>query len=143
MIRVGSGYPHSTTFLLSSRKVLQSLYQYSVYNDRIDQGDGKEQSASCEQNGSVASCSSWGFTSANAQSRSTCGTSARLAPEGKVGRPSCALMLGRSRESGACDFLHLTDLCLRSLFAFFILELKTRKVIHVGVTRSVWIRHIM
>jgi putative transposase len=36
----------------------------------------------------------------------------------------------------ACDFLLVTDLCFRSLFAFFIIELKTRKVIHVGVTRS-------
>ncbi len=35
----------------------------------------------------------------------------------------------------ACDFLHVTDLCFRSLFAFFIIELKSRKVIHVGVTR--------
>ena len=27
----------------------------------------------------------------------------------------------------ACDFLHVTDLCFRSLFAFFIIELKSRK----------------
>jgi putative transposase len=36
----------------------------------------------------------------------------------------------------ACDFLQVTDLFFRSLFAFFIIELKSRKVIHVGVTRS-------
>jgi len=36
----------------------------------------------------------------------------------------------------ACDFLPVTDLFFRSLFAFFIVELKSRKVIHVGVTRS-------
>ena len=36
----------------------------------------------------------------------------------------------------ACDFLHVTVLRFRSLFAFFIIELKSRKVIHVGVTRS-------
>jgi hypothetical protein len=35
-----------------------------------------------------------------------------------------------------CDFLQITDLFFRPLFAFFIIELKTRKVIHVGVTRS-------
>ncbi len=35
----------------------------------------------------------------------------------------------------ACDFLPVTDLCFRSLFAFFIIELKSRKVLHVGVTR--------
>src|SRR5215469_13375480 len=33
----------------------------------------------------------------------------------------------------ACDFLHVTDLFFRPLFAFFIIELKSRKVIHVGV----------
>ena len=36
----------------------------------------------------------------------------------------------------ACDFLQVTDLFFRPLFAFFIVELKLRKVIHVGVTRS-------
>src|SRR3984893_9379716 len=36
----------------------------------------------------------------------------------------------------ACDFLPITDLFFRPLFAFFLIELKSRKVIHVGVTRS-------
>ena len=36
----------------------------------------------------------------------------------------------------ACDFFQVTDLFFRPLFAFFIIELKSRKVIHVGVTRS-------
>jgi putative transposase len=36
----------------------------------------------------------------------------------------------------ACDFLPVTDLLFRSLYAFFIIELHSRKVIHVGVTRS-------
>ncbi len=36
----------------------------------------------------------------------------------------------------ACDFLQVTDLFFRPLFAFFIIELKSRKVIQVGVTRS-------
>jgi putative transposase len=36
----------------------------------------------------------------------------------------------------ACDFLQVMDLCFRPLFAFFLIELKTRRVIHVGVTRS-------
>jgi hypothetical protein len=36
----------------------------------------------------------------------------------------------------ACDFLPVTDLFFRSLFTFFIVELHSRKVIHVGVTRS-------
>ena len=36
----------------------------------------------------------------------------------------------------ACDFLPVTDLLFRSLFAFFMIELHSRRVIHVGVTRS-------
>ncbi len=36
----------------------------------------------------------------------------------------------------ACDFLQVTDLFFRPLFAFFVIEHKSRKVIHVGVTRS-------
>jgi len=40
-----------------------------------------------------------------------------------------------AHEIWACDFLPVTDLLFRSLFAFFIIELKSRKVIHVGVTR--------
>jgi transposase InsO family protein len=36
----------------------------------------------------------------------------------------------------ACDFLQVTDLFFRPLSAFFMIELKSRKVIHVGVTRS-------
>lgn len=41
-----------------------------------------------------------------------------------------------SQQIWACDFLPVTDLLFRSLFAFFLIELKSRKVIHVGVTRS-------
>jgi putative transposase len=35
-----------------------------------------------------------------------------------------------------CDLLQVTNLFFRPLFAFFLIELKSRKVIHVGVTRS-------
>ncbi len=41
-----------------------------------------------------------------------------------------------AQQVWACDFLPVTDLFFRSLFAFFIIELHFRKVIHVGVTRS-------
>jgi hypothetical protein len=34
-----------------------------------------------------------------------------------------------------CDFLPVTDLLCRQLDAFFIVELATRRVLHVGVTR--------
>jgi hypothetical protein len=35
----------------------------------------------------------------------------------------------------ACDFLPVTDLLFRQLYAFFIVELATRRVVHVGATR--------
>jgi transposase InsO family protein len=38
-------------------------------------------------------------------------------------------------EMWACDFLPVTDLFFRSLFAFVIIELHSRKVIYVAVTR--------
>jgi len=41
-----------------------------------------------------------------------------------------------AQQIWACDFLPITDLFFRSLFAFFIIELHSRKVIQVGVTRS-------
>jgi putative transposase len=41
-----------------------------------------------------------------------------------------------AQQIWACDFLPVTDLFFHSLFAFFIIELHSRKVIHVGVTRS-------
>jgi putative transposase len=39
-------------------------------------------------------------------------------------------------QKWACDFLQVSDLFFRPLFAFFVIELQSRKVIHVGVTRS-------
>jgi putative transposase len=36
----------------------------------------------------------------------------------------------------SCDFLQVTDLFFRPLFAFVIIELQSRKVIHASVTRS-------
>jgi len=41
-----------------------------------------------------------------------------------------------AEQMWACDFLPVTDLLYRSLYAFFIIELHSRKVIHVGITRS-------
>lgn len=35
----------------------------------------------------------------------------------------------------ACDFLQVTDLLFRPLFAFFLVELGSRRVVHLGVTR--------
>jgi putative transposase len=35
----------------------------------------------------------------------------------------------------ACDFLSVTDLLFRPLYAFFVIALGSRRVVHVGVTR--------
>jgi hypothetical protein len=40
-----------------------------------------------------------------------------------------------THEIWACNFLPVTNLFFRSLLAFFIIELQSRKVVHVGVTR--------
>jgi transposase InsO family protein len=44
-------------------------------------------------------------------------------------------LYNHAQEIWACDFLPVTDLFFRSLFAFFIIELQSRKVLHVAVTR--------
>jgi putative transposase len=41
-----------------------------------------------------------------------------------------------AKDVWACDFLQGMDLFFRPLFAFFIIELQSRKVIHVNVTRA-------
>ncbi len=61
----------------------------------------------------------------------------------RQGRPKRArgqawkmFLRNHAAEIWACDFLQVTDLFFRPLFAFFIIELQSRKVIHVNVTRS-------
>ncbi len=41
-----------------------------------------------------------------------------------------------AHETWACDFLQSYDLLFRPIFAFFLIELGSRRVVHVGVTRS-------
>jgi putative transposase len=60
----------------------------------------------------------------------------------KLARPKRArgqnwktFLRNHAAEVWACDFLQVTDLFFRPLFAFFLIELKSRKVIHVNVTR--------
>ena len=52
------------------------------------------------------------------------------------GQKWATFLRNHSSQVWSCDFLQVTDLFFRPLFAFFIIELKSRKVIHVGVTRS-------
>jgi transposase InsO family protein len=39
-------------------------------------------------------------------------------------------------QAWACDFLQLYDIWFRPIFAFFIIELGSRKVLHIGVTHN-------
>src|SRR5260370_41483890 len=58
----------------------------------------------------------------------------------RLPRPSAqkwaTFLHNHAADMWACDFLQVTDLFFRSLFAFFIIELRSRRVIHVGVTRA-------
>ena len=51
------------------------------------------------------------------------------------GQNWATFLRNHAKDVWACDFLQVTDLFFRSLFAFFIIELQSRRVIHVGVTR--------
>jgi putative transposase len=52
------------------------------------------------------------------------------------GQTWATFLRNHAAQIWACDFLQVADLFFRPLFAFFIVELKSRRVIHVGVTRS-------
>src|SRR5512142_2699443 len=51
------------------------------------------------------------------------------------GQNWATFLRNHAKDVWACDFLQVTDVFFHSLFAFFIIELKSRRVIHVGVTR--------
>src|SRR5262245_55770545 len=57
-------------------------------------------------------------------------------PPRPSGQTWATFLRTHGREIWACDFLQLTDVSFRPLFAFFIVELDSRRVVHVGVTRS-------
>jgi putative transposase len=59
----------------------------------------------------------------------------RVRPPRSRGQNWRTFLRNHAGEIWACDFLQVTDLFFRSLFAFFIIELKSRRVIHVGATR--------
>src|SRR3712207_8858206 len=46
-----------------------------------------------------------------------------------------ALPIYHTSALWACDFLPVTDVCFRPLYAFFVVALGSRRVAHVGVTR--------
>jgi hypothetical protein len=59
----------------------------------------------------------------------------RIRPKRAHGQNWKTFLRNHAAEVWACDFLQVTDLFFRSLFAFFIIDLKSRRVIHVNVTR--------
>src|SRR3989442_2823434 len=57
-------------------------------------------------------------------------------PPRPAGQSWTTFLRNHAGETWACDFLQLTDLLFRPVFAFFIVELGSRRVVHVGVTSS-------
>ncbi len=57
-------------------------------------------------------------------------------PPRKSGQTWATFVRNHASEIWACDFLQVTDLLFRPLFAFFIVELGSRRVVHVGITRQ-------
>ena len=51
------------------------------------------------------------------------------------GQAWATFLRNHAGEIWACDFLPVTDLLFRPLYAFFVLALGSRRVVHVGVTR--------
>src|SRR5258708_22431291 len=60
----------------------------------------------------------------------------QVRPKRARGQSWKTFLRNHTAEVWACDFLQVTDLFFRPLFAFFIIELKSRKVIHLNVTRA-------
>jgi putative transposase len=52
------------------------------------------------------------------------------------GQSWATFLKNHGHEIWACDFLQVYDLLFRPMFAFFIVELGSRRVVHVGVTRA-------
>jgi transposase InsO family protein len=60
----------------------------------------------------------------------------RARPPRPSGQTWATFLRTHAHEIWACDFLEVTDLFFRPLFAFFVVELASRRVVHVGVTRA-------
>jgi putative transposase len=60
----------------------------------------------------------------------------QICPKRARGQNWRTFLRNHAAEVWACDFLQIPDLFFRPLFAFFLIELKSRKVMHVNVTRS-------
>jgi len=56
-------------------------------------------------------------------------------PPGRAGQPWATFLRNHAGEIWACDFLPVTDVLFRPVYAFFVIALSSRRVVHVGVTR--------
>src|SRR5262249_42871868 len=52
-----------------------------------------------------------------------------------AGQTWATFLRNHGRDIWAADFLPVTDLLFRPVYAFIVIELATRRVVHVGVTR--------
>jgi len=59
----------------------------------------------------------------------------RARPPRRSGQTWATFLRSHAADVWACDFLQVTDLWFRSLFAFVIVEHASRRVVHIGVTR--------
>ena len=59
----------------------------------------------------------------------------RTQPPCPPGQTWATFLRNHAHETWACDFLQVTDVLFRPVFAFFLVELGSRRVVHVGVTR--------
>jgi putative transposase len=59
----------------------------------------------------------------------------RSRPPRRSGQTWATFLRNHATEVWACDFIQVTDVCFRALFAFVIIEHASRRVVHVGVTR--------
>ena len=59
----------------------------------------------------------------------------QVRPPRRRGQTWAAFLRNHGTYVWACDFLQVYDLCFRPIFAFFLVELASRRVVHVGVTR--------
>lgn len=57
-------------------------------------------------------------------------------PSGRGGQTWSTFIKNHAHHVWACDYVQAYDLFFRPIFAFFILELGSRRIVHVAVTRS-------
>src|SRR5207302_688737 len=56
-------------------------------------------------------------------------------PPRRSGQSWATFLRNHGKDIWACDFLPVTDLLFRPLYAFFVIELASRRIVRVGVTR--------